>query len=444
MSSRRSSSDEVMGGEEVKLTMKGDGDDYSKYLDFNFSDPSSFGLPLSNTTSTFPDFPTTDNLPFSHPDSALTSLLSSFDVPTTDRTNLVSDFSSPDVGEYQLGDDEMLFPLMDFSTTTTTAISTTQKWDTHTQQPRINTPMFGNESAFDDVNFSMLDEHGVFGLPLFGGIPNASTTTSSSAVTGGGGQQQQHSPRLQNSDSSGGSGEDGILTTTQMEQLIAAADGLTQSDVGRDINIQRVNTPVLNHQHALTASPAEVFAKMSSTPVMDVHDSFESRAPMTIDTTCSPSLGTVPMPTSTGPVRSTSGGSVSRKRKSSSKPYEPTGTRSSRPLLDPTAPTQTKTYLAPGSTTRKLIPVGFQKRLKLDSSTPIDASVVGSEVLDEIDEKRRKNCLAARESRKRKMDYLNGLKGRIGEWEEWARNVESLLGDKFQLPPMPDFHEIEE
>jgi hypothetical protein len=80
----------------------------------------------------------------------------------------------------------------------------------------------------------------------------------------------------------------------------------------------------------------------------------------------------------------------------------------------------------------------------LDSSTPIDASVVGSEVLDEIDEKRRKNCLAARESRKRKMDYLNGLKGRIGEWEEWARNVESLLGDKFQLPPMPDFHEIEE
>jgi hypothetical protein len=65
--------------------------------------------------------------------------------------------------------------------------------------------------------------------------------------------------------------------------------------------------------------------------------------------------------------------------------------------------------------------------------------------LDEIEEKRRKNCLAARESRKRKMDYLNGLKGRIGEWEEWARMVQEMARRSgLELPPTPDLDEIQE
>ncbi len=118
------------------------------------------------------------------------------------------------------------------------------------------------------------------------------------------------------------------------------------------------------------------------------------------------------------------------------KPYEPTGTRSSRPLLDASAPTMTKNYAAPGKTTRKIIPVGFQKKLKLNgveggdlsTSTANDSTDIASaDLLNEIDQKRRKNCVAARESRRRKLEFQNGLKDEIKGWRSWAGEVEELL-----------------
>lgn len=263
---------------------------------------------------------------------------------------------------------------------------------------------FGSEPAFDDVDGSIMGDRGMFGLPLFGGIPNAGGAAQEPSTTQSLDTQQEYrsvSPhqvlsRLGSFSSS--SPEDlGYPQTTSPSQLYLPGPSPPASASAPTPTVNAVSTT------SLTNTPPS--------PLVDFKYQPETRTKV--------------LPKGRQPT-------TEKKKK---KPSGPTGTRrQSRPLLDAAAPTMTKCYQAPGATTRKLIPAGFQKKLKLQADTSGDASLPASMessaqkgLLDEIEEKRRRNCVAARESRRRKVEYQSGLKNEITSWRAWADEVKEKL-----------------
>lgn len=338
--------------------------------------------------------------------SAVTSLYTTFSTPAiapwSTQTQLCSDFedieqASPDPVFGQLFPDQ------------TPAVNTYGSVVPTLLVGRSDS--FGSEPAFDDVTGPAVVEQGMFGLPLFGGMP------SGLPVQGG-----SEKPLEQQN----GQGEHyGPLSP---EHAMRLAGTVSPQDATLDMF-------AATYGSGGTASPRNLFLPMPSAlpPHLSRKTSDEQ----------SPSLPPSPLVEIDHDFTRDAESGKSRKpsltgcnNKGKKKPYAgPTGTRkSSRPLLDADAPTMTKSYVAPGATTRKLIPAGFQKKLKLQSDTMGDAvlpETMGEDVqqglLGEIEEKRRRNCVAARESRRRKQEYQNGLKDEIRGWRSWAEEVQAKL-----------------
>jgi hypothetical protein len=318
--------------------------------------------------------------------SSSTSLYTSFStpalVPSSTATQLHSDFDDVE----NASPAGPLFP----------SFSRIASSSTQTGLGKMGSPLmmggyhgFGAEPAFEDVS---LEEGGLFGLPLFGGIPSEQ-------------QQSEQTARVQQQ----------------------------QQQRGQDFGAE-----------PRTASPKEMFLPVTNTPgttltALPTHlmrtGSLESLGSLTppsplveLDGNFRESEAGKSRKPSLNPITAAGGG----KKK---KPYGPTGTRrSSRPLLDADAPTMSKSYVAPGATTRKLIPAGFQKKLKLKADEVGDGIIpetmedqAQQGLLDEIEVKRRRNCVAARESRRRKMEYQNGLKDEIRAYRAWAEEMQAKL-----------------
>ncbi|KAL0581673.1 hypothetical protein V5O48_000376 [Marasmius crinis-equi] len=127
----------------------------------------------------------------------------------------------------------------------------------------------------------------------------------------------------------------------------------------------------------------------------------------------------------------------------------PTGTRRNvtpHSLIPYDAPTQTRRYIIPSSTSRKELPLGFaRKRRRVNSASCVNPDLAsGEDELDEpleplrlnatemeaIEHKRRQNTLAARKSRKRKLEHLLQLEDDNAELKEevesWKARAEML------------------
>jgi len=111
---------------------------------------------------------------------------------------------------------------------------------------------------------------------------------------------------------------------------------------------------------------------------------------------------------------------------STSKKKGPTGTRKNvtpETLVPLDAPTQPRNYVAPSSTSRKELPAVFAKKRarstafgdeedELDDEAAANGTPTGSEA-DAIAAKRRQNTLAARRSRKRKLEHQRELENAV-------------------------------
>lgn len=127
----------------------------------------------------------------------------------------------------------------------------------------------------------------------------------------------------------------------------------------------------------------------------------------------------------------------------------PTGTRKNvtpETLVPHDAPIQPRKYRLPSATSRKELPATFaRKRARTSGPGEDEPPVVGPSVSEEdaIKAKRLQNTLAARRSRKRKLEYQRELEDAIEAermdkemWREHALICEALLRDKgHEVPP---------
>ncbi|KAI0072555.1 hypothetical protein K474DRAFT_1584155, partial [Panus rudis PR-1116 ss-1] len=130
-----------------------------------------------------------------------------------------------------------------------------------------------------------------------------------------------------------------------------------------------------------------------------------------------------PMTPSTGHIR----------RKSA-----PTGTRKNitpESLVPYEAPIQPRKYTTPSATSRKEVPAVFaRKRARSQALGEDETPEPSPQELDAIEAKRRQNTLAARRSRKRKLEYQRELEEGIEReraeklaWQHRAMTLEALL-----------------
>lgn len=121
---------------------------------------------------------------------------------------------------------------------------------------------------------------------------------------------------------------------------------------------------------------------------------------------------------------------------------KPTGTRRNitpASLVPIDAPTQARRYVTPSATSRKEVPAVFARKrtreqAQLDDVEPDELEPLPPNATEkqQIEWKRRQNTLAARKSRKRKLEYQQGLEAEIAELrmdrEKWKTRAEVLRG----------------
>lgn len=119
---------------------------------------------------------------------------------------------------------------------------------------------------------------------------------------------------------------------------------------------------------------------------------------------------------------------------------KPTGIRKGvtpETLLDESAPTQPRKYTTPSATSRKELPAGFaRKRARsvafADEEDQLDDLPPNPTEQDLIEQKRRQNTVAARRSRKRKLEQMQRLEASRDEEralkETWMERASVLLG----------------
>jgi hypothetical protein len=129
----------------------------------------------------------------------------------------------------------------------------------------------------------------------------------------------------------------------------------------------------------------------------------------------------------------------------------PTGTRKNvtpETLIPLDAPIQTRNYLTPSATSRKDVPATFARK-RSRASAGLDDEPMPQVPLDATEEeaikiKRLQNTLAARRSRKRKLEYqkqledeLDGEREQKDGWRARAKMLESLLvSHGIETPPV--------
>jgi len=120
-------------------------------------------------------------------------------------------------------------------------------------------------------------------------------------------------------------------------------------------------------------------------------------------------------------------------------------------LLDETAPTQSRKYITPSATSRKEVPAVFARKRARSTAFGDEEDQLDDYILppnptekDLIEQKRRQNTVAARRSRKRKLEHLQLLETSLEkerqekeQWRERALMLSSILVGLNQ--PVPDF-----
>ena len=115
----------------------------------------------------------------------------------------------------------------------------------------------------------------------------------------------------------------------------------------------------------------------------------------------------------------------------------PTGTRKNitpEALVPYDAPIQARKYVTPSSTSRKVVPAAFAKKRArsqaFDDEEGEDDASLNPGDLDAIEAKRKQNTLAARRSRKRKLEYQRELESNVermtDEVRAWKQRSEAL------------------
>jgi len=127
--------------------------------------------------------------------------------------------------------------------------------------------------------------------------------------------------------------------------------------------------------------------------------------------------------------------------------HAPTGTRKNitpESLVPYSAPIQGRKYRLPSTTSRKELPATFARKRARTGEDDVVGPTLSEE--DAIKTKRLQNTLAARRSRKRKLEYQRELEDAIEAerkdkemWRERALVLEALLRDKgHEVPRMSD------
>jgi hypothetical protein len=112
-------------------------------------------------------------------------------------------------------------------------------------------------------------------------------------------------------------------------------------------------------------------------------------------------------------------------------------------LLDESAPTQTRNYVTPSATSRKEVPAVFARKRARSTAFGDEEDQLDEYVLppnptekDLIEQKRRQNTVAARRSRKRKLEHLQLLENSLEKerqekerWRERAYMLSSMLAN---------------
>ncbi|OSX56413.1 hypothetical protein POSPLADRAFT_1050639 [Postia placenta MAD-698-R-SB12] len=129
----------------------------------------------------------------------------------------------------------------------------------------------------------------------------------------------------------------------------------------------------------------------------------------------------------------------------------PTGTRKNATpdtLIPVDAPIQSRKYVTPSATSRKDVPAVFAKKRARSQAfgdeDEVDLADLPQSDLDAIEAKRRQNTLAARRSRKRKLEYQRELEVALEQeradkemWVARAAMYEALLRQHgLQVPPL--------
>lgn len=184
----------------------------------------------------------------------------------------------------------------------------------------------------------------------------------------------------------------------------------------------------------LIAPPAPASATPAVVSPLDVADKKTTRATTRASTTTTTST---PAPRPTVPRRRTG---VTGLRKGVTP----------ESLLDEDAPTQPRKYVTPSSTSRKEIPAVFARKRARSAAFPdeedqLDELPPNPTELDLIEQKRRQNTVAARRSRKRKLEYYQSLERALAQEralkEAWTERTNMLLGvlhhHGISFPPFP-------
>jgi hypothetical protein len=121
-------------------------------------------------------------------------------------------------------------------------------------------------------------------------------------------------------------------------------------------------------------------------------------------------------------------------------------------LLDESAPTQTRNYVTPSATSRKEVPAVFARKRGRSTAFGDEEDQLDDDYVlppnptekDLIEQKRRQNTVAARRSRKRKLEHMQLLETSLEkerqlkeQWRERALMLSSILSGLNQA--VPDF-----
>ncbi|KAF7348107.1 Imprinted and ancient [Mycena sanguinolenta] len=198
----------------------------------------------------------------------------------------------------------------------------------------------------------------------------------------------------------------------------------------------------------------ELFGAASAFPTVEPSYGPSARAPPALDSIAEP----VTVPRATGPVIPPPPASTAATR--ARRRSNVTGTRKNltvAALIPLDAPTQKRTYVTPSATSRKAVPDAIVKKRLHSVAFSDDRDAFDEELgtlsptaseAEIIEYKRRQNTLAARKSRKRKLEHQQQLENEVAElkqqvtmWRERAVMAQELLrGSGVNLP----FDDIEE
>jgi len=142
-------------------------------------------------------------------------------------------------------------------------------------------------------------------------------------------------------------------------------------------------------------------------------------------------------PTASPAPSSTSTSSATKRRVSS----QATGTRKNitpAALVPLDAPTQPRKYVTPSATSRKAVPAVWAKKrlhsVAFDDDEELEELSPNATEKEQIEHKRRQNTLAARKSRKRKLEHIQTLETQVeeltrecGMWETRAKMLATVL-----------------